>query len=97
MKRRLPNIKNYKYLAGYAEAAWIKCEKYYLKVDKTAAYYIVIVLNLTLKLQQFNNKQEDYLVKKDQIQRVVDIVEELQGKYKGKQVSNKLSPFLIRS
>ena len=96
-KRCSPDTKNYKYLAGCAEAVWTKCEKYYLKADETAVYYAVIVLDPTLKLQWFNDKWGDHLVKKDWIQRAADAVEELWGEYKGKQVSNELSPFLIKS
>ena len=48
-KKRSLDIKIYTYLASYTEVAWAKCEKYYLKTDKTAAYYTVITLNLILK------------------------------------------------
>jgi hypothetical protein len=46
-RRRHADSANYKYLAGCSEAAWEKCEKYYIKADDTAAYYGVIVLDPT--------------------------------------------------
>jgi len=55
-KRKGPEAATYKYLAGCSEAAWQKCEKYFIKADDTAAYYTAIVLNPTLKMQWFTKQ-----------------------------------------
>ena len=54
--KKKAEVQGYCYLAACAEAAWQKCEKYYVKADDTAAYYIAIVLNLMLKMQWFHNQ-----------------------------------------
>ena len=53
--KKKAKAQGYRYLAAYAEAAWQKYKKYYVKANNTGAYYIAIVLNLTLKIQWFYN------------------------------------------
>ena len=48
------------------------------------AYYTVIVLNLTLKMQWFMLEQGSYKVKKEWISTVKQVVRELWVEYKGK-------------
>lgn len=55
-RRTRQEAQSYKYLAGRAEAAWTKCEKYYKKADDTGAYYAAIVLNPTLKMKWFEQQ-----------------------------------------
>ena len=54
--KKKAEVQSYRYLAACAEAAWQKCEKYYIKADNTAAYYTAIILNPTLKMQWFYNQ-----------------------------------------
>ena len=79
---------SYKYLAGRAEAAWAKCEKYYKKADDTAAYYAAIVLNPTLKMKWFEQQWEDSTEKQKWILTVENLVKELWLEYKGKYSSS---------
>ena len=78
---------SYKYLASYSEAAQLKCEKYYKKADKSAAYYTAIVLNPTLKMLQFKQQWEDKAQKDKQLTTVKALVKELQLEYKGNYIS----------
>ena len=82
--KKKAEVQGYCYLAACAEAAWQKCEKYYVKADDTAAYYIAIVLNLMLKMQWFHNQQAQYKEKAAWILKAEETVRELQLKYKGK-------------
>ena len=54
-KQKQAEAQNYKYLAGCLEAVQVKYKKYYIKADNIAAYYAVIILNPTLKIQQFKD------------------------------------------
>lgn len=47
------------WLAGCAEQAWEKCEKYYKKADESAAYYAAVVLNPELKYAWFEQEWKD--------------------------------------
>ena len=83
-KRRTAELHNYKYLAACAEASWRKCEKYYLKVDNTSAYYVEIVLNPTLKMQWFHDQWAEHKDKEPRILKAESLVRELWLEYKGK-------------
>ena len=48
-KRRTKDSEDFAWLAAAAEVSWQKAEEYFDKADDTAAYYVVISLNLTLK------------------------------------------------
>jgi len=54
--KKKAKAQGYRYLAAYAEAAWQKYKKYYVKADNTGAYYTAIILNPTLKMQWFYNQ-----------------------------------------
>ena len=90
-KRRAASAKNYLYLASCANAAWAKCEKYYIKADDTAAYYAAIALNPTLKFKWFQENWGNHEVKKHWIPNVKALVEELWLEYKGKRISSQSS------
>ena len=49
----------YTFLAGCAEQAWLKCEKYYKKEDESPAYYAAILLNPQLKYAWFEQVWEN--------------------------------------
>lgn len=83
-KPRSPQAKNFQYLAGCAEEAWQKAEKYYKLADQTAAYYAAIVLDPTLKMQWFKLAWGPHEVKKEWISTVEEAVRELWSEYKGK-------------
>ena len=82
---------SYKYLAGCAEAAWAKCEKYYKKVDDTAVCYAAIVLNPTLKMKWLEQQWENSNEKQKWILTVETLVKELWLEYKGKYPLNLLN------
>ena len=71
-------------MAGCAESAWEKCEKYYKLADTTAAYYAAIVLDPTLKMQWFKDQWQNHEVKKAWISTAEQAVRELWLEYKGK-------------
>ena len=81
--KRAPDQIRYGCRNSYLEATWQKYKKYYYKVDNTSAYYIAIIFNLILKIQQFQNNQGKYKYKV-QILKVKAFIRELQLKYKGK-------------
>ena len=75
----------YTYLAGCAEEAWLKCEKYYNLTDQSAAYYAAILLNPELKYSWFEQAWEGKESKDDWLEGVKKIVTELwEDEYKGK-------------
>jgi hypothetical protein len=67
----------YQWLSECADQAWLKCEKYYKKVDSTAAYYAAVVLNPRLKMQWFKQQWNGHPDKKDWISLVEKAIREL--------------------
>jgi hypothetical protein len=53
----------YKWLAGAADMSWAKCNKYYNMADQTAAYYVAIVMNPTLKTAWFQQRWGDHPIR----------------------------------
>jgi hypothetical protein len=76
----------YKWLAGAADVAWAKCAKYYNITDQTAAYYLAIIMNPTLKTVWFKQRWDDHPIRSTWLkQNVLPVIKEMWlQEYKGK-------------
>lgn len=87
------------WLAGCADQAWEKCEKYYNKTDESAAYYAAVVLNPELKYAWFKQewKENEEAQKNNWLAGVKEEVEalwqeEYRGKYRVDGTQNRVQP-----
>jgi len=84
-RRNTKDTEDYAWLAAAAEVSWRKAEEYFDKVDDTAAYYVAISLNPTLKNKWFEKVWLDHEEKKPWISTASKAVKELWlDEYKGK-------------
>jgi hypothetical protein len=80
------DMPEYKWLAGAADVSWAKCNKYYNMADQTAAYYLAIIMNPTLKTAWFQQRWGDHTIRSTWLKsNVLPVVKELWfQEYKGK-------------
>ena len=76
----------YKWLAGAVDVAWAKCTKYYNMADQTAAYYVAIIMNPTLKTIWFQQHWCDHPIRSTWLRdNVLPVIKEMWlQEYKGK-------------
>jgi hypothetical protein len=80
------DLPEYKWLAGAADVSWAKCNKYYNMADQTAAYYLAIIMNPTLKTAWFQQRWSGHTIRSTWLKNdVLPLVKELWfQEYKGK-------------